>query len=131
MISPAACLPYLCNLSVIEIENLFEILLAQLEKAIQYNPKSARSYNYLGYLYADKNIKIDRSLILIKKALEIEPENGAYIDSLGWVYYRKGKYHIALENLLKAEMILDELETPDPIVYDHIGDTYEKLKNFI
>ncbi len=98
-----------------------------LEKAIKANPLSARAYNYLGYLYADKNIKIDESYTLIKKALELEPENGAFLDSLGWVYFRKGEFNTALEKLLEAEKKLKSDGTPDPVVYDHIGDTYEKL----
>jgi tetratricopeptide (TPR) repeat protein len=98
-----------------------------LEKAITHNPKSGRAYNYLGYLFADRNMHLDRSLELIRKALELEPDNGAYIDSLGWVYYRRGDYALALKNLLEAEKILRKAETPDPVVYDHIGDAYLKM----
>jgi tetratricopeptide (TPR) repeat protein len=65
----------------------------------------------------------------VQKALEFEPENGAYLDSLGWVYYRKGDYVSALKNLLLAEERLDEAGTPDAVVYDHLGDTYLKLDN--
>ncbi len=100
-----------------------------LRQAIKYNQNSARSFNYLGYLYADKNFNIDEAYTLIKKALEIEPDNGAYLDSLGWVYYRKGDYNLALKNLLLAEERLDETSNPDPVVYDHLGDTYIKLNN--
>jgi tetratricopeptide (TPR) repeat protein len=106
-----------------------DLAVSSLEKAIKYNPKSARAYNYLGYLYADNNMKIDESLSLILKALEIEPGNGAYTDSLGWVYYRKGSYKLALEKLLSAEEILRKANTPDSVVYDHIGDVYLKLGN--
>jgi len=98
-----------------------------LEKAIMHNPQSARSYNFLGYLFADNNMEIDRSFTLINKALELEPGNGAYIDSLGWAYYRKGRFETALEKLLEAERILKKTNTPDAVVYDHIGDTYKKL----
>jgi len=100
-----------------------------LKLAIHYNINSARSYNYLGYIYADKNMKIDEGLILVQKALEIEPDNGAYLDSLGWIYYRKGDYVSALKNLLLAEEKLDEAGTPDSVVYDHLGDTYFKIDN--
>jgi len=100
-----------------------------LKLAIKYNQNSARSYNYLGYLYADKNLNIDDAYILIKKALEIEPDNGAYLDSLGWVFYRKGDYNLALKNLLLAEERLEETSSQDPVVYDHLGDTYIKLNN--
>ena len=104
-----------------------DLAIESLENAIRYNPKSARAYNYLGYLYAENNMKIDESLSLILKALEIEPENGAYTDSLGWVYYRKGDYRIALEKLLEAEEILRRENNPDSVVYDHIGDAYLRL----
>ena len=91
--------------------------------------KFLSAYNYLGYLYADKNLNIDDAYILIKKALEIEPDNGAYLDSLGWVFYRKGDYNLALKNLLLAEERLEETSSQDPVVYDHLGDTYIKLNN--
>lgn len=100
-----------------------------LEKAIRYNPKSARAYNFLGYLYADNNMKIDESVALIQKALDIEPDNGAYTDSLGWAYFRKGNYRLALEKLLIAEVQLSRANANDPVVFDHIGDTYLKLGN--
>lgn len=114
---------------VYEKTNQFNEAIASLKKALDINPQSARAYNFLGYLYADKNIELERSFQLITHALEIEPENGAFIDSLGWVYYRKGDYHTALEKLLEAEQLLNESKQYDPIVYDHIGDTYEKLGN--
>jgi len=100
-----------------------------LKLAIKFDKNSGRSYNYLGYLYADKNINIDEALLMVQKALEIEPENGAYLDSLGWIYYRKGDYVSALKNLLLAEEKLDDTGSPDYVVYDHLGDTYLKLDN--
>lgn len=100
-----------------------------LREAIKYNQSSARAYNYLGYIYAEKNINIDEAFTLVKKALEYEPENGAYLDSLGWIYYRKGEYESALKYLLLAEEKLEEADSPDFVVYDHIGDTYIKLGN--
>lgn len=100
-----------------------------LRDAIKHNPSSARAYNYLGYIYAEKNSNLDEAFSLVSKALEYEPENGAYLDSLGWIYYRKGEYESALKYLLLAEEKLEEAETPDFVVYDHIGDTYIKLGN--
>jgi tetratricopeptide (TPR) repeat protein len=104
-----------------------DMAINSLEKAIKYNPKSARAYNYLGYLYADNNMKIEESLTLIQKALELEPGNGAYTDSLGWAYFRKGNYKLALEKLLAAEELLRKANSPDPVVFDHIGDAFLKL----
>jgi len=95
-----------------------------LKKSIKYNPKSAKAYNFLGYLYADNNMNLDESIELIKKALEFEPTNGAYLDSLGWAYYRKNQLDLALIKLLEAERELARENSPDPVVYDHIGDTY-------
>ncbi len=112
---------------VMERMDKFERAVDSLKKAIRQNPQSARSLNFLGFLYADRNVMIDESYVLIQKALEIEPGNGAYIDSLGWVYYRQGHYDRALQTLLEAEDILDRAKTPDPIVYDHIGDAYLQL----
>ena len=109
--------------------NAIDKSIENLKLAISYNKNSARSYNYLGYLYADKNMNIDEAYTLVQKALEIEPDNGAYLDSLGWIYYRKGEYESALKNLLLAEGLLDESGNQDYAVYDHLGDIYLKLDN--
>jgi tetratricopeptide (TPR) repeat protein len=95
--------------------------------AINANPASSRSMNYLAYLYADRNIKLDQAYSLVIRALDLEPENGAYIDTLGWIYYRQGKYDMALEYTLMAEELLAEEDSIDPVVYDHIGDIYIML----
>ena len=100
-----------------------------LKKAIKFNSKNARAYNFLGYLYADNNMNIEESILLIKKALTFEPLNGAYLDSLGWAYFRQGRYEMALDKLLKAELQLEKEKSPDPIVFDHIADTYKKMGN--
>ena len=113
----------------LEKQNRFKETVSALEKAIEYNPRSARSMNYLGYLYAERNINIDEAYRLINTALDLEPDNGAYLDSLGWVYFRKGKYEDALKYLLLAEERLDESGAPDSVVFEHIGDTYEKIGN--
>jgi tetratricopeptide (TPR) repeat protein len=54
----------------------------------------------------------------------MEPQNGAYVDTLGWVFYRQGKYPEALSELLRAASLLEQ---PDAVVLEHIGDAYEKL----
>lgn len=92
------------------------------KRAIELNPEHAAAMNYLGYIWADRGINLEEAKELIKRALEIEPENGAYLDSLGWVYYRLSRYEEALKYLKKADERLS-----DPIIIDHIGDTYLKL----
>jgi tetratricopeptide (TPR) repeat protein len=96
-----------------------------LHKSIALDPaNAAEAYNYLGYMWADHNMHLDEAEETIKHALEIEPNNGSYLDSLGWVEFRKGKFDRALADLLRATKNMDR---EDPIVLEHIGDTYLKL----
>ena len=100
---------------------------ALLKRSIELDPsKAAQAYNYLGFMWVDRNMNLDEAGLMIKKALEIEPDNGAYIDSLGWFYFKKGDYPRALSELLHAA---DLINPPDPVVYEHIGDTYKSLGN--
>ncbi|HEY2801302.1 MAG TPA: tetratricopeptide repeat protein [Chthoniobacterales bacterium] len=95
------------------------------KKSIELNPETAgEAYNYLGFMWADHNQHLDEAESYIKKALATDPDNGAYLDSLGWVDYRRGNYDQALAELLNAAQ---DLKEDDPTVFSHIGDTYEKL----
>ncbi|HEX7193754.1 MAG TPA: tetratricopeptide repeat protein [Chthoniobacterales bacterium] len=97
------------------------------KKSIELDPsKAARAYNYLGYMWVDRNTNLDEAGTLIKKALEMEPENGAYRDSLGWFYFKKGDFGHALTELMHAAEIITP---PDPVVFEHIGDTHRALGN--
>jgi tetratricopeptide (TPR) repeat protein len=91
-------------------------------KVLVSNPQNAVTLNYLGYMLADRGVKLDEALSLIKKAVELEPASGAYLDSLGWAYYRLGRYDMAEESLLKASQKIGT----DPTVQDHLGDLYQK-----
>jgi tetratricopeptide (TPR) repeat protein len=86
------------------------------------DPQAAATLNYLGYMNADRGVKLDESLNYIKQALTFEPNNGAYLDSLGWVYFKLGKYDLAEENLNKAAVHMGS----DPTVQEHLGDLYQK-----
>jgi tetratricopeptide (TPR) repeat protein len=98
-----------------------------LKKSIELDPsKAARAYNYLGYMWVDRNLNLDEAGTFIKKALEIEPDNGAFCDSLGWFYFKKGDFERALAELLHAAELITP---PDPVVYEHIGDTHHALGN--
>jgi tetratricopeptide (TPR) repeat protein len=69
-------------------------------------------------------MNLDEAETMIRRALELEPNNASYLDSLGWVQFRKGKFDQALGNLLLAAKTADH---DDPVVFEHIGDTYLKL----
>lgn len=94
-------------------------------KSIALDPgNSARAYNYIGYMWVEKGQNLEEAARLIGKAVELDPGNGAYIDSLGWLYFKQGKYEEALRELLRAP---EALAAPDAVVFEHIGDTYDKL----
>ncbi len=95
-------------------------------QALELNPASAMTLNYLGYMLADKGSRLPEALKLIRKAVDLEPMNGAFLDSLGWVYFKMGEYELAEENLRKAV----ERDQTDPTVHDHLGDLYEKTGRF-
>jgi tetratricopeptide (TPR) repeat protein len=86
------------------------------------DPQAAATLNYLGYMNADRGVKLEESLNYIKQALTFEPNNGAYLDSLGWAYFKLGKYDMAEENLNKAAVHMGS----DPTVQEHLGDLYQK-----
>ncbi len=94
----------------------------QFKKVLASDPQHASTLNYLGYMLADQNMKLDEALGYIKKAVELDPANGAYLDSLGWAYFRLGKYEQAEESLVKASQKINT----DPTVHDHLGDLYQK-----
>jgi tetratricopeptide (TPR) repeat protein len=86
------------------------------------DPQAASTLNYLGYMNADRGVKLDESMNYIKQALSFEPNNPAYLDSLGWIYFKQGKYDLAEENLTKAAAHIGS----DPTVQEHLGDLYQR-----
>ncbi|MEN3013853.1 MAG: tetratricopeptide repeat protein [Endomicrobiia bacterium] len=110
----------MCYEQLGDIENSIKYL----KEAIAKNPEDHEALNYLGYLYADRGINLNEAEQLIKKALEVEPTNYAYIDSLAWVYYKKEDYK-------KAEELFEQIKNySDPIIYEHIGDVKASLNKF-
>jgi tetratricopeptide (TPR) repeat protein len=96
-----------------------------LRKSIALDPEnSAEASNYLGYMWADHNMNLEEADAMIRRALQSDPNNASYLDSLGWVEFRKGQFDRALDDLLRAAKTA---ERDDPVVFEHIGDTYLKL----
>ncbi|HEY7336140.1 MAG TPA: tetratricopeptide repeat protein [Bryobacteraceae bacterium] len=90
----------------------------QFKKVLQMDPDSAGALNYLGYMLADRNLRLQEALDYITRAVDKDPENGAYVDSLGWVYFRLGRLQEAEDNLRRAVQ-----KTPhDPTVHDHYAE---------
>ncbi|MFV1995829.1 MAG: tetratricopeptide repeat protein, partial [Verrucomicrobiales bacterium] len=101
-----------------------------MELAPQEDPlRSARVYNYLGYMWLEQNVKIEEAGKLILKANDLAPDDGAFIDSLGWYYFRIADYEKALEALLRA-LELMPAELVDAVVLDHLAQTYFRLDDF-
>jgi tetratricopeptide (TPR) repeat protein len=96
-----------------------------LQKCLQLSPNFADALNYLGFMWADRGMKLDEARELIERALKVEPKNAAYLDSLGWVLYKLKKPQPALEYILQSIALDDK---PDASVYDHLGDIYAALK---
>lgn len=94
-----------------------DVMEDELRKLIAAKPDFAAAYNALGYSFADRNIKLDEAQTLIEKALSITPNDHYMLDSLGWVYYRKGNLDKAIEYLQQAYKV-----NPDPEIAAHLGE---------
>ncbi len=108
--------------STFEREKRYAEAEEQFKKVLASDPEHASALNYLGYMLADQNTKLEEALGYIKRAVDLDPANGAYLDSLGWAYFRLGRYELAEDNLLKASQKINT----DPTVHDHLGDLYQK-----
>eukprot|EP00903_Cladosiphon_okamuranus_P001740 g1738.t1 len=89
-------------------------------KALDLNENQPLVLNYLGYSLVDQGLKLDEALEMIKTAVELRPTDGYIVDSLGWVYFRLGRYEEAVTELERAI----ELRPADPVINDHLGDAY-------
>ncbi|HXT85568.1 MAG TPA: tetratricopeptide repeat protein [Verrucomicrobiae bacterium] len=91
-------------------------------KSLELNPHDAMVLNYYGYMLADRGIRLDEAISLIHKAVDEDPTNGAYLDSLGWAYFKQG-------NIPEAEKYLQQAvahDGDDPTILGHLGDVYAK-----
>lgn len=101
----------------------------ELQMTLKLEPDFHEANNFLGYLFVENNKNLDEAIHLINKALKAQPQNGAYLDSLGWAYYKKAQVEgrndylvIALKKLLEAVQFMEE-----PDIYDHVGDVHYSL----
>ncbi len=108
--------------SIYERQKKYDLAEEQFHKVLADDPKNAMALNYLGYMLADRGTRLDEALGYIRRAVALDPQNGAYLDSLGWAYYKMGNYDLAEENLRRAS---EKIGT-DPTVHDHLGELYYK-----
>jgi tetratricopeptide (TPR) repeat protein len=100
---------------------------ADLKKALELFPDQPHVLNYLGYSWIDKGMNLDEGMRMITRAVEQRADDGYIVDSLGWAYYRIGKYEEAVKELDRAV----ELKPEDPTINDHLGDAYWKIGRIV
>ncbi len=109
--------------SVYEREKKFDLAEEQFKKVLAVDPLNDAAANYLGYMLADQGVRLDESVKYIKDALKIEPNNGAYLDSLGWAYHKMNRNDMAQAPLEKAVNLIPD----DPTIREHLGYVYLAL----
>ncbi len=92
------------------------------EKALVKDSENHRALNYLSYSWAEMGINLEKARSYIERALKLSPQNSAYLDTSGWIYYKSGNYAAAAKLLKKAAAL-----EPDPVIWEHLGDAYIKL----
>ncbi len=96
----------------------FEELVGEMQEAIRLDPKHADALNYLGYTFAERDMRLEEAVGLIQRALAVKPQNGYYLDSLAWTYFKMGRAQEALEEMKRAVTVVPD----DPIFFEHLGE---------
>jgi tetratricopeptide (TPR) repeat protein len=112
--------------AVLDKQKRFADAESAFRQVLSKDPDHAAALNYLGYMFAERGERLDESVTLLKKALAIEPDNGSYLDSLGWAYYKADKLDLAVTNLERAA---EQLQT-NSVIQDHYGDVLFKLSRY-
>ena len=96
---------------------------ADLQNALKLSPEQPQVLNYLGYSWVDQNRKLPEALAMLEKARALSPYDGYIVDSVGWAYYRLGRYPDAAKTLENAVLLVPA----DPTINDHLGDAYWRV----
>ena len=112
--------------AVLEKQKRYADAEAAFQHVLSRQPDNAPALNYLGYMLAERGERLDESVGYLKKALAIDPDNGSYLDSLGWAYFKEDKLDLAADNLKRAA---DQLTT-NSVIQDHYGDVLFKLGRY-
>jgi len=108
--------------AIYERQKFFDKAEEQFKKVLAVNPKNAPVLNYYGYMLGDLGIRLDEAEALVQEALKEDPFNGAYLDSLGWIYFKENKLGASESTLRKAV----ERERHDATIHSHLGDLFAK-----
>jgi tetratricopeptide (TPR) repeat protein len=100
---------------------------ADFKKALELNPDQPLVLNYLGYSWVDQGLNLEEAFKMLRRAVELRPNDGYIVDSLGWAHFKLGQYTEATETLEKAI----NLKPADPILNDHLGDAYWRVNRRI
>lgn len=114
---------YLETAAVYELLNRHDKAAEIYKKCIIRFADNDEVLNYIAYTWAEQGINLDQALELSKKSLELAPDNGAYLDTLGWIYYQKKDYEAALKEIRRA----NELIQDDPTIVEHLGDVFSAM----
>jgi tetratricopeptide (TPR) repeat protein len=109
--------------AIYERQKFFDKAEEQFKKVLAVNSKNAPVLNYYGYMLGDLGIRLDEAEALVQQALKEDPYNGAYLDSLGWIYFKENKFSASETTLRKAV----ERERHDATIHSHLGDLYLKM----
>jgi tetratricopeptide (TPR) repeat protein len=109
--------------AIYERQKLFDKAEEQFKRVLAVNPKNAPVLNYYGYMLGDLGIRLDEAEALVQQALKEDPYNGAYLDSLGWIYFKENKLSASETTLRKAVA----RERHDATIHSHLGDLYGKM----
>ena len=106
--------------AVLERSGATQQALARMRELLEVNPQNAAAMNFIGYTLAEHGEQLEEAERMVRRALAMHPDSGAYLDSLGWVQFRRGDVVRAASTLERAA----ELEPDEPTILEHLGDAY-------
>jgi len=109
--------------SIYERQKRYDLAEAEFKKVLATDPLNGQASNYLGYMLADRGVRLEESVQYIQQALKTDPNNGAYLDSLGWAYLKMHRPDLAEAPLEKAGRLISD----DPTVLEHLGNLHLEL----
>jgi len=109
-------------------DEYFDRAVETFQRLLDIEPNDAYALNYLGYMYADKGVRLTEAVALLEKAIALEPDNSAFLDSIGWAYFRLGELAQAEHYLQQALEYMDEGDPEEQaVIFDHAGDIASAL----